>query len=250
MPGAPLLAALGALHAGGGSVSRAWRKGWSGSVAPVECMNVLLSGDDAVLGPADAPLLIEAVRGADSVVLGPGLGTAAETAQIIDLLLQELQSSATRVVVDADALNVIADSAGNLRAVRAIATPHPGEAARLLSTTSAAVQSDRFGAAQALSEKLGCTVILKGAGTVVCGEGRCGMVARGSQYMATAGSGDVLSGVVAACAVRSDSLFDAAAVAAYVHACAGERAATESGGPILASEIARYTSGVMGALER
>ena len=248
MPGAALLAALGALHAGAGLVTRTWRTAWGASASLAECMNDLLAGDSPGLGVSDLPAIASAAERADAVVLGPGLGAAPDTAALVEQLLRKLQAQGVPVVVDADALNAVAQGSVSLRDVRAIATPHPGEAARLLGTDTAAVQRDRFAAAQALSEKLGCVVVLKGAGTIVCGEGRCGVIARGSPYMATAGSGDVLSGVVAACASRSSSLFDAAAVAAYAHACAGERASSESGGPVLASEIARHTSSVMGAL--
>ncbi len=250
MPGAPLLAATGALHAGAGLVTRSWRTAWGSSAAIPECMNALLPGESPFLEASDLPLLAGLATRADCVVLGPGLGVAPETVALVERLLAELSSTRVRVVVDADALNAVAQTGATLSAVRAIATPHPGEAARLLGASVEELQADRFAAAQALAERLGCVVVLKGAGTIVCGEGRCGVVARGSPYMATAGSGDVLSGVVAACTARADSLYDAAAVAAYVHACAGERAAAESGGPVLATEIARATSAVIGALDR
>ena len=250
MPGAALLAALGALHAGAGLVSRAWRPSWGTPSELPECMRVVLSGDAPGLSESDFPALSEAARRADCVVLGPGLGDSAETEALVQRLIRDLATSGVRTVVDADALNMIARTGSSLSGVRAIATPHPGEAARLLKTDVAAVQGDRFAAAQELSRRLGCVVVLKGAGTIVCGDGRCGVVARGTPYMATAGSGDVLSGVVAACVPKTESLYDAAAVGAYAHSCAGERAAAESGGPVLASDIARCTSSVVGALER
>lgn len=250
MPGAPVLSVMGALHAGAGLVSRVLRQSWGASLAQAECMNEIVPGDAAVLGISDLAIVVEAAKRADCVVLGPGLGMAPDTCEFVASLLKELVALGSRIVVDADALNVLAESGTTLRGARAIATPHPGEAARLLNTDTTSVQADRFNAVKGLVSRLGCTIVLKGAGTLVCSEHQCGVVARGSSYMATAGSGDVLAGIVAACVVRSSSLFDAAAVAAYVHACAGERAATESGGPILASDIARYASSVMGALDR
>ena len=250
MPGAPLLSAVGALHAGAGLVSRVWRQSWGASLVQAECMNEIVPGDAAVLGAFDVGVVVEAAKRADCVVVGPGLGTASDTIEFVRGLLRELLALGSRMVIDADALNVIAETGVTLRGSKAIATPHPGEAARLLNTATSRVQSDRFSAARELVARLGCTVVLKGAGTVVCSEQECGVVARGTPYLATAGSGDVLAGIVAACVVRARSLFDAAAVATYVHACAGERAATESGGPILASDVARYASSVMGALDR
>ena len=250
MPGAPLLAALGALHSGAGLVSRVWRQSWSGVGFLPECMNVTVQGDGEFLDGRDAQALASAVRGADVVVIGPGLGRTAGVREFVGAMLELVRAEGRRAVVDADALFHVAANSQQLSGVQAVITPHPGEAAALLRCSVEQVQADRFSAACELSQRFGCVAVLKGAGTLVVGSGRHGIIARGSQYMATAGSGDVLSGVVAACLARSESMFDAAAVAAYVHACAGERAAAESGGPVLASEIARWCASVMGALDQ
>lgn len=250
MPGAPLLSALGALYAGAGLVSRVWRRSWGSLCSLPECMNEILAGDSDFLTPEDIGALRGALLRADAVVLGPGLGLRPETQEFVRAALELLKSERKRVIIDADALTHLSMLNERLSDHAAVITPHPGEAATLLGKSVQAVQGDRFSAVRELSERFGCTVVLKGAGTMVAGEGRAGIVARGSQYMATAGSGDVLAGVVSACAVRSASLFDAAAVAAYVHACAGERASAENGGPVLASEIARSVASVMGALDQ
>lgn len=250
MPGAPVLAVLGALHAGAGLVTRVVRAGWGGLGATPECMHEVLPGDAPFLMPDDVPHVVRAATLADVVVVGPGLGQSAETVSCIRGLVQELKAIGKRVVADADALNAVAQHGISLQGLQAVITPHPGEASRLLGKPVSVIQGDRFAAAQELSERYSGTAVLKGAGTIVCGEGRMGVVARGTPYLATAGSGDVLSGIVAALLARSESSFDAAALGAYIHACAGERASSASGGPVLAGDVARAAASVIGVLER
>lgn len=250
MPGAPVLAVLGAFHAGAGLVTRVVRVGWGGLGSPPECMHEVLAGDAPFLVADDVPAVVQAASLADAVVVGPGLGQSAETVSFIRGLVGELKVIGKRVVFDADALNAVAQHGISLEGLQAVITPHPGEASRLLGKPVAMVQSDRFGAARELSERYAGTTVLKGAGTVVCGEGRTGVVARGTPYLATAGSGDVLAGIVAALLPRAESSFDAAALGAYVHACAGERASSLSGGPIMAGDVARAVASVIGVLER
>jgi len=250
MPGAPTLAALGALHAGAGIVLRVTRGSWDRGSVPPECIHVVLGGDGAQLSRGDVAQVLAAAQEADVVVLGPGLGQGKEAAEFLDGVLQGLKAVGKRVVLDADALNLLAERGLGLEGLVAVITPHPGEAARLLGRAVSAIQGDRFGAVRELARRYSCTALLKGAGTIVYGEGAGGVVLRGTPYLATAGSGDVLSGVVGCLLARCASPYAAAALAAHVHACAGERAAIMSGGPVLASEIARAVSGVIGELER
>ena len=112
----------------------------------------------------------------------------------------------------------------------AIITPHPGEAARLLGTTTADVQRDRFGAARALSERYACVVVLKGAGSIVAAAHETPrVIAAGNPGMAVGGMGDVLSGVIAALRAQGMSAFDAASCGALLHAAAGDAAAHDGG---------------------
>ncbi len=245
MPGAAILASLGALYAGAGLVTRVFRAGWADAGAVPECINVILPGDGPEYEKGDVQHLQDALSRSDVVVVGPGIGISDRTAGFLDLFFQEVATQRKQVVIDADALTLIARRGISLSGIEAILTPHPGEAARLGNSQVSDVQQDRFTAARSLAEKYGCVTLLKGAGTIIH-NGRCGaVVARGTPYLATPGSGDVLAGVIATCIPQAGTLFDAAVCGAHIHACAGECASHESGGVILASDVARAVAGVI-----
>lgn len=238
MPGAPMLSAAGALRAGAGIVTRVIRRSWHTVPALPEAMYQVLEGDADFFTQDDTEAVLANVQRHDVLVLGPGLGTKSETAAFVNSLLAGLENSSTSIVIDADALNLVAGSTKSFARHRAVLTPHPGEASRLLGVTSEEVQSDRFMAVKKLAERYQSSVVLKGAGTLVH-NGKCGMlIAEGTPYLATPGSGDVLAGIIAAYIPRSDSVYDAAAVGAWVHARAGVKAEQLTGGTILASDIA------------
>ena len=137
-------------------------------------------------------------------------------------------ASGRPLVLDADALNLLAASPCLLP--QAILTPHPGEAARLLACEKGAVQADRFAAAEALAQKFQCTVVLKGAGTIVAAPGEVpAVIGAGNPGMATGGMGDVLSGVIGALVAQGLPLFQAAVAGALLHSAAGDAAARVGG---------------------
>jgi NAD(P)H-hydrate epimerase len=139
-------------------------------------------------------------------------------------------------VVDADALNLLADLPRH--AERWALTPHPGEAARLLGTTTAAVQADRLAAAHALQARYGGTIVLKGAGSLVQSPGEIPAICdRGNPGMATGGMGDVLTGVIAGIAGQCGDLPLAARAGVYVHAQAGDIAARRGERGLLAGDV-------------
>ena len=233
MGGAVLLAAEAALRCGAGLVSVATR---AAHVAPLlaRCPSAMVRAIDSrrELGPM--------TERADAVVIGPGLGTEAWGEQMLDAVL----ACGLPVLLDADALTLIARDPARLEAHRAarIITPHPGEAARLLGIANSEVGQDRFAAARRLAEGCRASVVLKGAGSlvtsVVGGVPRYGIVCHGNPGMATAGMGDVLSGTTGALLAQAAAAGDpagdpaaaldthrVAALAACVHAAAGDRAA-------------------------
>ncbi len=132
-----------------------------------------------------------------AIVIGPGLGQSAIARARVD----EVLASGISAVIDADALNLLAHDLEALVAARGsiVITPHPGEAGRLLGIPTADVEADRIAAARALVDRTRATVVLKGARTIVAFEDSgCWIVAAGSPALATGGSGDVLTGVIAA----------------------------------------------------
>ena len=181
-------------------------------------------------GAAVAALRLLATR--DALALGPGLGTEGGTRAAV---LSLLTGRAVAGVLDADGLNAFAADRrprAHLRAGRhpLVLTPHPGEAARLLGTDAAAIQSDRLGSARRLAVETGAVVVLKGRHTVVAHpDGRASFNATGNPGMATGGTGDALTGIVGALLARGLSGFDAARLGTYVHGAAGDLVAARFG---------------------
>jgi hydroxyethylthiazole kinase-like uncharacterized protein yjeF len=160
-----------------------------------------------------------------TVVCGCGGGDA------VRHVLPQVLSQAPRLVLDADALNAIAvDSslqilliARSKRGLSTVLTPHPLEAARLSGISTAQVQADRLAAVQMLADRFGCVVILKGAGSVIAAPGVIPRInASGNAKLATAGTGDVLAGMVGAMLATGDNAFSAACIATYRHGQAAD----------------------------
>jgi len=216
--GAIALAAEAALRSGAGLTSVATR---------VEHVAALLARrpEAMVQGVESAANLRDQIDRADVVAIGPGLGQRGWGTSLYDATM----ACAKPLVVDADALNLLSAHPRKLP-VNTILTPHPGEAARLLGVTTNQVQADRFAAAQALVERFGCVVVLKGAGTIVVAPDciPC-VVAAGNPGMAVGGMGDVLTGVIAALRAQGFDAFDAACCGALLHAVAGDAAARDGG---------------------
>ncbi|MFA7503877.1 MAG: NAD(P)H-hydrate dehydratase [Burkholderiaceae bacterium] len=219
MEGAALLAARGAQAAGAGKTIVASPEGRPFDPAQPQLMSRCLG-----LSPSGVE---GAFAGMTALAIGCGLGRSDAAAAWLAAALD----SAIPLVLDADALNLCADDpalAANLaaRSLEAVSilTPHPLEAARLLGTSVAEVQSARIDAACRLARDFRSVVLLKGAGTILADPtGRWGIVRAGSPALASAGTGDVLAGVVAGMLCQNPDAFAAAGTAAWVHGTAGER---------------------------
>lgn len=226
MPGAARLAAEAAARCGAGLVSVATH-----------------AQHAAVLNTGRPELMVQAVESAEElcvplarasvVVVGPGLGQSDWSRS----LLARVLDSGLPLVVDADALNLLAHDP--LRRDNWILTPHPGEAARLLKVSSTQIQQDRFAAVRDLQAQFGGVVVLKGPGSLVAGEApTLRLCARGNPGMASGGMGDVLSGVIAALEAQGLAAFEAACSAVCLHAGAGDAvAASEGERGLLASDL-------------
>lgn len=242
--GAPGLSAWGALRSGAGLATvAAPLAALEGARLPLEVMTEPLGartggGGEEQWGPALWEGADEVLGRADAVVVGPGMGTAPGTGEFLARLLGQEGPPA---VLDADALNLMAREPGVWAARRrsVVLTPHPGEAGRLLGVSAGAVQADRVAALGALCDRYGCPVVLKGAGTLVGSPGDpAHLVPVGNPGMATAGSGDVLSGVLGAFLARGLELGPACRLAAYAHGLAGDRASEALGEEgIIASDL-------------
>lgn len=217
MGGAVRLCAEGALRTGVGLASVATRR--SGVAALVAARPEAMTHAVEDVG-ALRPLLDRATV----LAVGPGLGQG----DWGRALFAEALASGKPLVLDADALNLLASHPTPVP--QAILTPHPGEAARLLGREKAEVQADRFAAAEALAQRYRCTVVLKGAGTIVAAPGEIpAVIGAGNPGMATGGMGDVLSGVIAALVAQGLPQFQAAVAGALLHSAAGDAAARIGG---------------------
>jgi NAD(P)H-hydrate epimerase len=211
MEGAAALVARGALRAGAGYVRHAGRGGPVPSM-PVEVVRTELPERDW------SRALIDGLDRFGALVLGNGLGTDDDTAaEVMAVLGAPLTIP---IVVDADGLTALAGALGDAGssvplAPQVVLTPHDGEFARLAGNSPG---PDRLGATRDLATRLGCTVLLKGGPTVVAGaNGQAMVVASGDARLATAGTGDVLAGVIGALAARGVDPFHAAAAGAFLH---------------------------------
>ena len=219
--GAAIIAAQAALRSGAGMVSLATRPEHV-SAALSRCPELMVCG--VTSGQELEPWLARP----SVLVIGPGLGRSAWSEQ----MLQQAMATDLPMVVDADALNIIAEGRMAPPPVRDhwLLTPHPGEAARLLGCNTAEIEVDRFTAVRTLRERWGGTALLKGAGTLISSAGHLpGVVTGGNPGMASGGMGDLLSGILGGLVAQGLSLPEAAHLGACVHAEAGDLAAAEQG---------------------
>ena len=251
--GAAVLAARGALRAGAGLVTIFCAESLAPLYAPAipEAMTEPLPESDGAIGEAAAAGAIRALRGFDAAIVGPGLGSSPETVAFLEQIL-----AATRipVVLDADALNAFAGRPAKLRGPRLrplVLTPHPGEAGRLLGRPSRAIQADRLGAARALAGRTRGVAVLKGAHTLIAEPGgRVAVNPTGTPLLATAGSGDVLAGIIGAFLAGGLSPIDAAICGVWLHGAAADSLEPRLGDAgLLAHEIADALPGVRRALK-
>lgn len=226
MPGAVRLAGESALRVGAGLVTVA--------VSPENLAPIATGCPELIVVALDrVEHLAESMAQADVIAVGPGLGRSAWAWEVLGAVL----AAGKPLVVDADALNIIAEDA-SLRAPDWILTPHPGEAGRLLGTTTQAVQADRLQALDELCARYGGTVVLKGAGTLVGQRGQVPQICeRGNPGMASAGMGDVLTGVIAGILAQIHDPVTAARVGVLVHALAGDSAARTGERGLIARDV-------------
>jgi NAD(P)H-hydrate epimerase len=224
--GAASLAAQAALRAGAGLVSVATR---SEHVAAIVAARPEAMARGVERAEQLGPLLLRAT----AIAVGPGLGRGSWGRELLAAVL----ASGKAMVIDADALNLIADGPRALPE-ESVITPHPGEAARLLGVDTAAIQSDRYAAAAKLAERYRAVAVLKGAGTIVAApDGRLAVCPIAEPGLASGGTGDVLTGIIAALRAQGLAAFDAACAAVLAHGSAGRRAARAGARGSLASDV-------------
>lgn len=231
MTGAGAMASISSLRAGAGVVLWAIPRSLN-SVAEAVSLEVMsLPIPDT---PSGAPsmeareILVEAAREVDCVILGPGLPVAGDTGELMRLLIPEIYPP---LVLDGGAFAAIATDFMTIRKRQAptIITPHPGEMSRLTGKSIAEVQEKRLDFAKKYAKVSGAIVALKGHGTIVTHKDETYINESGNPGLSTAGTGDVLTGVVAALVAQGMSPFEAAKLGVFLHGLAGDKAAEDIG---------------------
>ncbi len=230
--GAPFLAAMALLKSGGGYARLAAPAAIVPTIAALGPELVFLPQTETAAGSLSVKnldRLIDAARSRDMVVIGPGLSREEETARLVRHLVETLPQP---LLIDGDGLTAVSMSTGNLprRPGETVLTPHMGEMARLTGLTVAAIQEDPIGILQNTAARLRAYVVLKGAHSLIgCPDRRVFINTTGSHAMATAGAGDVLTGVIAAMRGAGLPLDMAVCKGVALHGAAGDIAAEAKG---------------------
>jgi NAD(P)H-hydrate epimerase len=251
--GAALLCGAGGLRSGAGLVTLC---------VPYEINSIVQSGlweamtvplqstSKGILSIEDFTIIKNFLKGKKALVMGPGIGTASETAELVTRLYCETEAP---VVVDADALNILAADTTLLRKGRRerVLTPHPGEMSRLTGLDTATILDNRLEITREFAMNHKVHIILKGADTLVCNpDGYMAINPTGNAGMATGGMGDVLSGLIGGFMAQGLSPWEASCLGIYSHGLAGDRLAEETASGFLASELADQVPFILEDLRR
>ncbi|WP_136806343.1 NAD(P)H-hydrate dehydratase [Desulfosediminicola flagellatus] len=242
--GAAILSAKGALRSGCGLVSLAVPNKLNNVIENnlIEAMTISLPHSDTTFSYRDCDTILQSLEGKRAVVIGPGIGTSYETSKLLLELYQEVRIP---MVLDADALNILAanpekiEQSGGQR----IFTPHPGELSRILGWPIQQIQDNRLEAARQACKTLNNghsdnIVVVKGAGTIISAPGYLIRInTSGNPGMATGGMGDVLAGMIGALICQGMNAFDATSAAAYLHGAAADSLYEKYGAGYTASEV-------------
>ena len=250
--GAAILAARAAVRAGAGLVTVAVPEPILQTVdlGSIESMTLSLpAGGTGQIAEGAAGILLDAAEGKAVIALGPGLGQEPATAATIRRIALECPLP---LVLDADGINAFAGRAGELSGRRAetILTPHPGELGRLLGISTSTILEDRVAAARGAAEETGAIVVLKGHLSLVASGTAVFVNPTGNPGMATGGTGDVLTGLVAGLLAQGLDALDATLVAVYLHGLAGDLVASRLGeAPLAAADLIEILPAAFAAMK-
>jgi hydroxyethylthiazole kinase-like uncharacterized protein yjeF len=230
--GAPVMVVRGAERTGCGIVFLATSEGSAPSV-DLELTEALVhgvpEGEEGYMTAAALEEILELAGRTSALVVGPGMGVGEEGRRLVEGILREVDSP---VLLDADALtNLAGTEALAERSAPTVITPHAGELGRLLETGAKEVSAHRLRSARSAAEEYGCCVLLKGSDTLVACDEKVAVNSTGDVALATAGTGDVLSGVIGALLSRGMDAYEAARAGAWVHGRAAELWLEEAGWP-------------------
>ena len=241
--GAAVLAAKGALRSGCGLVSLAapYELNQIYEVTLTEAMTIPLPTSSSIINVSDLPFIIKHLNDKNALVIGPGLGQDKRTAELV---IQLFNNVSRPIVVDADAINIISANKDKVKkpAGIRILTPHPGELARLIDSSTADIQNNRLAAARKAHDFFNndenIIIILKGSGTVITsGKGHAMINSSGNPGMATGGMGDVLTGIIGSFICQGLECREAAAAAVFLHGAVADELFIDSSYGYSATDI-------------
>ena len=247
MQGAAVLSAAGALRSGAGIVCTAFPDKAYPAIASKLTESLLLpldSDEDGFFAQSCIDAALEEMKKADAVLIGCGMGITAGTKRLLKEVIKECR---VPLVIDADGINILSKSINIIKSARCpvVLTPHPGEMARLTGFTVDEIQSDRINTARRFSDEYGVTVVLKGAGTVVCSpeDEKIYVNTTGNPGMAKGGSGDLLAGIITSFLSQGMSCKTASVCGTFLHGMAGDIASEKlSQTASLPSDCANFLS--------
>jgi len=243
MTGAACLTGSAALRAGSGLVYMAAPLSllpiYAGAL--VEALTIPLEDENkGYITKESVHKILMQLEKVDVAAVGPGLSTGDETKEVVYSIVK---NSKVPIVLDADGINILAEDLSILKERKAqmVITPHPGEMARLLGTTVKEIQEDRINIARSFSKEWGVTTVLKGSRTIIASpEGEIYINTTGNAGMATGGSGDVLTGIIASFIGQGLKPLDAAVAGVYLHGVCGDNIAQRNGAHgLIAGDLAR-----------
>lgn len=242
--GAAVMAAKAALRMGAGLVT----VGTPQSCLPVIARSMMELMTEALpetpqktISEAALPMVLDLLKGKDAVLIGPGISAHPSTAKLVVSLMPKIKVPA---VIDADGLNILAENPDALKSFScpAVLTPHPGEFARLIRRSNKDVLDNRLALAAEFADKYKVFLVLKGYRTLVATpRGKIFINPTGNPGMATGGSGDVLSGMIASLIIQEKNILGATAAAVYLHGLSGDIGAKKIGErPLIAGDLIKY----------
>ena len=254
MPGAAKIASEGALRSGAGLVTLAFPDAAYNAIAPSIREQVMLpcpSGNEGTFSASAADTIIQKSKACTAALIGCGIGRNEETAALVKEIFGRIEIP---LIADADALNCIGTSSDMIKNAKSsvIITPHPAEMSRLTGKSVSQITDGPCEAAADFARENGCTVILKGANTVVCNSraDRIYVNTSGNSGLAKGGSGDLLAGILVSLSAQGMEPFDAACAAVYIHGgCADEYAAYVSKAGMLPGDLISYLPGYLKKFE-
>lgn len=245
MTGAAYMSAISSLRAGAGYSILAAPKSIIpilSTMAPELIFVEMEESVDKCISMGALNLGLEKSKDSDCILIGPGIGTSLTTVEFVVSFIQSLADRNKKVIIDADALNCLAIKKDFVLPLNSVITPHPKELSRLMDVPISEILNDHVKYVKQAAEKFNTTVVLKGANTLIAQpDGTLYINSTGNNALATAGTGDVLAGMITGLAAQGLELKDAAALGVYLHGLAGDIAAQElTEYSLIASDLLKY----------